>query len=113
MLEILKEKLLRGFTKSSDTPIDFTAKKFKFPLQRRDEKYRQMALMPKDGIVWNPVRAYPVNKGCFCASGVKAKKCCMPFLQPTVSKEFAAHIKQNWADLLTGRFTLPRAPGNK
>lgn len=74
---------------------------------RREPKYVSRVF---PGKTWNPVRKYPRNHGCFCGSGVKAKKCCLPHLALVVSEKFASHIKENWSDILTGHMTLPKSP---
>lgn len=45
--------------------------------------------------VANPLLKYPRNESCWCESGVKAKKCCLPKQTLTVPKEFANQAKQH------------------
>jgi hypothetical protein len=44
--------------------------------------------LPKTG-VWNPLADYPRNELCYCTSGKKFKKCCLPRVSPTCSSEKA------------------------
>lgn len=66
--------------------------------------------LPSEEAAWNPLVKYPVNKGCFCGSGEKAKKCCLPYLARAISKENAEAIRTGWNDLMTGHWTLPAVP---
>ena len=45
-----------------------------------------------DDSAWNPLLKYPRNATCFCGSGFKAKRCCLPNLELAVSKEAASRI---------------------
>lgn len=56
------------------------------------------AYHPRDGQAWNPLREWPRNESCFCRSGKKAKKCCLPAIQVTVSIKDAEKLKQIMAD---------------
>lgn len=76
------------------------------PEKRKDEKYRRSVWRPTEGRAWNRLRSYPPNKGCFCGSGAKAKKCCMPKLLPTMPIAEAKKIDANWEKILTGRTTI-------
>jgi hypothetical protein len=76
---------------------------------RREERLVSQTLK---GHVWNPMRKYPRNKGCFCGSGAKAKKCCLPDIRAACSEKFADYIDSNWEKLLSGQMTLPRSPGH-
>ena len=57
------------------------------------------------GYAWNPFRKFPRNLPCFCASGKKAKKCCLPIIAQAVLKDNADFIKANWQDFLDGKLT--------
>lgn len=35
--------------------------------------------VPVEGSAWNPLQKYPRNEPCYCGSGKKFKKCCLPF----------------------------------
>jgi hypothetical protein len=39
---------------------------------------RRAVWVPEAGHAWNPLRNWPPNEKCFCNSGKKAKKCCLP-----------------------------------
>lgn len=66
-----------------------------------------------EGGAWNPLVGYPRNKGCFCGSGTKAKRCCLPHVMRCVSVKLATEISKNWARLMTGHYTLPKSPQSK
>ena len=74
--------------------------------RRRDEKDRRVVWRPHEGRTWNPLRGYPRNNGCFCGSGDKAKKCCMPKLLSTVPAGEAKKIEENWDRILTGHLKV-------
>lgn len=50
---------------------------------------------PKDGYVpqignkWNPILKYPKNESCYCGSGKKFKKCCLPGETMAVNSVYA------------------------
>lgn len=73
-------------------------------------KFRARFFAPKDGMAWNPLQQYPVNKGCWCGSGVKAKKCCQPFISKCISVGLAKTITDDWDLYLCGKKTLPAVP---
>jgi hypothetical protein len=73
-------------------------------------KYRRTGYMLQPGFAWNPLTGYPRNKGCFCGSGVKAKRCCMPYINRACAQKEADILNDIWPKLMTGRLTLPRAP---
>lgn len=50
-------------------------------------------IVPKDGLVWNPLRSYPRNLSCFCGKEKKAKNCCLPKAKAAVPPHVAAEIK--------------------
>lgn len=47
----------------------------------------------RDGSDWNPLLKYPRNESCYCGSGVKFKKCCLPRTQYAVDKKAADAAK--------------------
>lgn len=115
----MKEKFLKNFKADLELnapakPLDLTlfgfAEKVKLKEKMKGTKFRQMCAMPVRERTWNPVRKFPRNFGCFCGSGEKAKKCCLPHIAPTVSKKFAGYVNENWEHLLDGKLHLPRAP---
>lgn len=120
-----KEKVFRGFKKDIAHP--FGEKLPVFPVHAPEEdskmgekkpavkftKYRQMARRPAEGKTWNPIKKYPVNHPCYCGSALKAKKCCLPYLNDVCSEQFAKEMKLNWRKILSGQMTLPRAPRNR
>lgn len=57
-------------------------------------KHHQMAYYPKGGRVWNPLRDWPRNYKCFCGSGKKAKSCCLPKVEATVTPQDAAELRK-------------------
>ena len=46
--------------------------------------------IPKDDLVWNPMRNLPRNSQCLCNSGRKFKVCCLNNLPNAVTKPQAA-----------------------
>lgn len=54
------------------------------------EIHRGVGWKPKDGLVWSPLRRWPVNEPCYCGSGRKAKKCCLPTAPATMEAKDAA-----------------------
>lgn len=64
-----------------------------------------------EGYLWNPLNKYPQNRGCFCGSGVKAKRCCIPVSPRILLEDHVLLIKKHWSKILTGHVTLPPAPG--
>jgi hypothetical protein len=58
---------------------------------------------PIGGYDWNPLRDYPRNNPCFCGSGVKAKRCCIPRLHPCVKQELADQLKKYVDYVKTGK----------
>jgi hypothetical protein len=55
------------------------------------------AYRPHEGNVWNPLLGYPRNDECFCRSGKKAKKCCLPNVHEVVTEQQALDIKRTLA----------------
>lgn len=100
---------------ASDVFNLITAKTAITPTQKlyRQEKYRAMGTMPKDGYTWNPLRNFPRNQSCFCGSSKKTKKCCGPYLASLVSNGFAEQLRMDMPGLLAGKKTLPCAPRNR
>lgn len=45
--------------------------------------------LPEPGFKWNPVLKYPKNEACYCGSGVKFKKCCLPNESMAVNPTYA------------------------
>lgn len=86
---------------------DFLAKEKK---KTREPKFKQKVWRLSPGIVWNPLARYPRNKGCFCGSGVKSKRCCLPKISRAVPEGLAKEIKTDWEALMTGHKTLEKAP---
>jgi hypothetical protein len=46
------------------------------------------------GNSWNPLKHYPKNATCWCSSGIKAKRCCLPTTPQFVSVKQAATLAQ-------------------
>lgn len=59
-------------------------------------------LVLRDGLAWNPLRGFPRNKQCFCKSGKKAKRCCLPRMWPALPIEEVKKIKAAWPEILSG-----------
>lgn len=68
------------------------------------DRPKKWGYAPKDGHTWNPLAKWPVNEPCWCSSGKKAKKCCLPGAKKTLSVEAA----QGFANLM-GRGVYGRA----
>lgn len=64
-------------------------------IQSKDKKLkgRRLFYKPNKGNAWNPLLKYPPNMKCFCTSGKKDKKCCLPFLPAAVTEEEAKNMK--------------------
>jgi SEC-C motif len=73
----------------------------------KSEKYRPLkaVIREPEKSAWNPMLRFPRNNPCFCASGVKFKKCCLPRMTRVISKENAKFIQQYWDDFIVGKFT--------
>lgn len=69
---------------------------------------------PKPGYAWNPLRAWPPNRVCFCGQMRKAKKCCLPKLKNCVPEEKVPDLKRFMEDALAGRTTedMPKMEPN-
>lgn len=80
------------------------------PAKEATKKYRRTGFKLQAGYAWNPLLSYPRSKGCFCGSGDKAKKCCMPYINRACSQAEADIISDVWPKLMTGRRVMPRAP---
>lgn len=88
----------------------------KKPLKNENyhRKYRAQYWTLLPGYQWNPLaNRYPGNKGCFCGSGVKAKRCCIPHQPRILTVDLVLELKKHWPKLLTGHVTLPPAPRGK
>lgn len=48
----------------------------------------------KPGFIKNPMFKFPRNEKCYCESGLKAKKCCLPKLKPYIKETDAEDIKR-------------------
>ena len=46
--------------------------------QLRWRRLAKASYQLKPGWVWNPLLRFPRNSLCFCGSGIKSKKCCLP-----------------------------------
>lgn len=103
-----EKKLLDAF--NQDPAEDALRGKDGAASQIKAPKWRREWKAAPAGAAWNPLREFPVNHMCFCGSGRKAKKCCLPRLSACLSKETAKYLESNWADLLSGKLTLPAAP---
>lgn len=75
----------------------------------RKPKYRRRGYRLRPGFDWNPLIGYPRNKGCWCGSGDKAKRCCMPHIARALPRNEAAVINEIWPKLLEGKLTIPAA----
>ena len=62
-----------------------------------------MLIAPKDGFAWNPLRDYPRNLACFCGSGGKAKRCCLPKQFLTVESKLAGELQKYMNYVKTGQ----------
>jgi hypothetical protein len=61
--------------------------------QKRIAKLSQTMLSLSKGHSWNPLRKYPRNELCFCGSGLKSKKCCLPGLPLAIKTKDAIHLR--------------------
>lgn len=75
---------------SKDDPEETLTKLMQRPT---DHKGRIMAMGPKPGFVFNPLRKLPVNMPCPCMSGKKFKKCHLDLLPLVVPKKLAESYK--------------------
>lgn len=92
------------------TVLDKATEKANKREKNQTSKFRARHFALQDGRAWNPLQKYPVNKGCWCGSGTKAKKCCQPYLAETCSEVFAKNLLQEWDLLLCGKKILPACP---
>jgi hypothetical protein len=46
--------------------------------QLKYSKLNKICWKLKKGFQWNPILRYPRNALCWCGSGKKSKKCCLP-----------------------------------
>jgi uncharacterized protein YecA (UPF0149 family) len=51
------------------------------------------AFVLHEGNAWNPLQKYPRNAPCFCNSGKKAKKCCLPRVIPYVKQAMVPSLQ--------------------
>ena len=49
--------------------------------QRQSDDRVRTIWRPKTNMVWNPLLAYGRNNPCWCDSGKKAKRCCLPNIE--------------------------------
>lgn len=65
-------------------------------LQFKEEKPKE-GYVPEAGFKWNPILKYPKNESCYCGSGKKFKKCCLPTetmaVNPTYADAAVDHVK--------------------
>lgn len=61
---------------------------------------------PAKGHTWNPLRSFPPNAKCFCASGTKAKKCCLYKLSKTMEIKDAVIVHKNWEKIVSGEIRI-------
>ena len=65
------------------------------PGDRPGSKPHKTFFQPKQGHVRNPLADWPRNAPCWCKSGKKAKKCCLPEVALTaVPKDQAKDLKR-------------------
>lgn len=66
----------------SDLPVESSSlKPAKTGYKSEQEKWKRLskaAITLNRGFHWNPLLRYPRNSLCFCGSGIKSKKCCLP-----------------------------------
>lgn len=72
--------------------------------QEIEPQRRCFKLLP--GMDFNPLLSYPRNKGCFCGSGTKFKRCCCPRQPRAIPIVDANRIKENWGRLMTGHLLI-------
>jgi hypothetical protein len=80
----------------------------------KSEKYKPVKASiryPQDD-AWNPMLGFPRNNPCFCASGVKFKKCCLPRMTRVISKENAKFIQQRWDEFVEGKLNTKEIKPN-
>lgn len=75
-----------------------TAENLKLLRMSVDEKFkhvkpRKMGNFLTEGFAWNPMKAWPRNEACFCLSGIKFKKCCMPNLRECIAEAEVPKMK--------------------
>ncbi len=54
------------------------------------------------GNAWNPLVGFPRNAACFCGSGSKAKRCCLPRVAEFCSSKKAAELKRLMPQIVAG-----------
>lgn len=54
---------------------------------------------PKPGMVPNPMMRYERNTGCWCGSGAKAKRCCLPGVKQVVTVQEAEFLNAYLKDV--------------
>lgn len=59
-----------------------------------------------EGMAFNPLLSYPPNKGCFCGSWTKFKRCCYPRQPRAISIVESNRIRENWDRLMTGHLLI-------
>jgi hypothetical protein len=62
--------------------------------QRDDAKDGNAFYHLHAGNIWNPLRTYPRNNPCFCGSGQKSKRCCLPKVIPYTSQKHAVVLSE-------------------
>jgi hypothetical protein len=119
-LELPANETLRSIqgpleTKASPTALRRKRWRMLSRMRRRAKRGRRSIAAPvtccSPAIAWNPLTGYPRNKGCFCGSGVKAKKCCLPYINRACAAIRSRHPQRYLAEAHDRpRVTLPRAP---
>lgn len=106
-----KQRFAKSAAKVAGDAVQKFADAVDGPQKKKKDKLPVYRL--EAGGYWNPLTSYPRNKGCFCGSGEKAKKCCLPLQKRAINAKFAGAILGMWDDILTGHSTLPPHPESK
>src|ERR1700722_159470 len=79
----------------SELPVENSSPKVGYKSER--EKYTRLskaALTLSNDMSWNPLLRYPRNALCFCGSGLKSKKCCLPKIPMTIPTKHCESKRQ-------------------
>jgi hypothetical protein len=62
------------------------------PTSKLERAEMRKVRVPTPGFQWNPLAKYPRNMACWCKSGVKSKRCCLPQIADLVKDKDAANL---------------------
>lgn len=48
---------------------------------KKEREEKRTKWKPPVGMVWNPLLGFERNNSCWCDSGKKAKRCCLPLVE--------------------------------